>query len=111
VSGIERPLWTIFEWFPDWFNIDKYDPATTERSLLHLTIALSFIFNGLLGPLTEELYFRGFLLPRMNRLGKAAPLVNAVLFSLYHLFSPWESGTRVLAMLPYVYMVWYKMPY
>jgi membrane protease YdiL (CAAX protease family) len=108
VSGIEHPLWTIFDWVPDWFSIDKYDPAATERGLLYVTIALSFVFNGLLGPLTEELYFRGFLLPRMNRLGKAAPLVNVVLFSLYHLFSPWENGTRILAMLPFVCIVWYK---
>jgi membrane protease YdiL (CAAX protease family) len=108
VSRIERPIWKIFEWVPDWFNIDKYSPDTTKRSLLWLTVAMNFAFNGLLGPLTEELYFRGFLLPRMNKLGKLAPLVNVVLFSLYHLFTPWENVTRILAPLPFVYTVWYK---
>jgi membrane protease YdiL (CAAX protease family) len=98
VPEIEKPLWTMFSWVPGWFHINidiiKQQP--------------SFVFNGLLGPIVEELYFRGFLLPRMSKLGKLAPLVNVVLFSLYHFFTPWENITRILAMLPYVYAVWYK---
>ena len=73
-----------------------------------LTIVMSFLFNGLLGPFTEEIYFRGFLLPRMNKLGKAAPFVNVALFSLYHFFTPWENISRILALTPIAYIVWYK---
>ena len=45
--------------------------------------------------MVEELYFRGYLLPRISRLGAWAPLVNTVLFSLYHLFTPWLSVGRI----------------
>jgi membrane protease YdiL (CAAX protease family) len=43
----------------------------------------------------EEMYFRGYLLPRISRLGAWAPLVNTVLFSLYHLFTPWLNVGRI----------------
>ena len=108
VSSIEEPIWTIFNWVPEWFrvSIDSFD--NVSRGMAWLTVILGIIFNGLLGPFVEELYFRGFLLPRMNLLGKFAPLVNTVFFSIYHLFSPWENITRILADTPYVYAVWYK---
>jgi len=50
-------------------------------------IILEMIFNTVLG---EELLFRGFLLPRMNRaFGQRDWLANGVLFALYHLHVPW----------------------
>lgn len=51
-----------------------------------LVIAL-LVFNTILG---EELLFRGYLLPRMNgAFGRADWLVNGVLFSAYHVATPW----------------------
>ena len=38
----------------------------------------------------EEAYFRGFLLPRMRHWGRMAPVANALLFGLYHFFTPWN---------------------
>lgn len=108
LAKMEHPIWTIFNWVPEWFRIDRFDAGTVERSLMIVTIVLNLLLNGILGPLVEELYFRGFLLPRMGKLGKAAPLVNTVLFSLYHFFTPWENITRIIAMIPYIYVVWYK---
>ena len=105
---IEHPIWTIFNWVPEWFRIDRFEAGTMEKRLLTLTIIMNLVFNGIFGPIVEELYFRGFLLPRMGRLGKSAPFVNAVLFSLYHFFTPWENISRILAMIPYIYIVWYK---
>jgi uncharacterized protein len=37
-------------------------------------------FDGLAFPILEEVYFRGFLLPRMSYLGALAPAVSALLF-------------------------------
>lgn len=108
LSGIEHPIWTIFNWVPEWFRIDKFDIGTMNPFVLKLTLIFYFVFNGILGALVEELYFRGFLLPRMAKLGRLAPLVNAVLFSLYHFFTPWENITRVIALIPFIYAVWYK---
>ena len=45
--------------------------------------------------MVEEMYFHGYLLPRISRLGAWAPLVNTVLFSLYHFFTPWLNVGRI----------------
>ncbi len=61
-------------------------------------------------PLVEELYFRGFLLPRMERLGFWAPVLNVALFSVYHLWAPslTDQFLRVAGYLPVVFLVWWK---
>lgn len=108
VAQAEHSLWTIFDWVPEWFRIDRFEIGSMDLAALRLTVVLNFILNGLLGPFIEEIYFRGFLLPRMSVLGKLAPLANAVLFSLYHFFTPWENITRIIALIPYIYAVWYN---
>lgn len=46
-----------------------------------------WVFNTVLG---EELLFRGYLLPRMNRaFGRGDWLANGLLFGAYHLHMPW----------------------
>jgi membrane protease YdiL (CAAX protease family) len=94
----------VFTFFPDWFRINRFN--TSETKFLTLTLVLNFLLNGIFGPLVEELYFRGFLLPRMKMFGKIAPLINTILFSIYHFFTPWENITRILAVTPLSYSVW-----
>jgi uncharacterized protein len=53
----------------------------------------------------EEFYFRGYLLPRLSRFGNWAPLINAVLFSLYHFFTPWQALSRIVAVTPIAWVV------
>ena len=108
-SGFEYSMWNdSFSFMPDWLRLDKYVMEDWSISLIQLTAIANFIVVGLYGPFMEEVYFRGFLLPRMNILGKSAPLVNAALFSIYHLFSPWELISRVLGCAPFAYAVWHK---
>ena len=84
----------------------------TGRAGSHSTgdrvFAAAFAINGLLGPVVEELYFRGHLLPRIDRFGRAAPVLNAVLFSLYHFWTPWQNVGRILGLLPWIFTVWRK---
>ena len=97
---------SCFRWLPGWFlmgNLSQY-----SRLALLVSVALGFVFNGLIGPIVEEMYFRGYLLPRLAHFGGWGPLLNVVLFSLYHFFSPWQNITRIIALLPYVYAVWWK---
>ena len=48
---------------------------------------IMFLFNTVLG---EELLFRGYLLPRMNKAyGEKDYIANGVLFSVYHVHQPW----------------------
>jgi CAAX protease family protein len=50
-------------------------------------IVIMQLFNTVLG---EELLFRGFLLPRMNRaFGRGDWAANGVLFAAYHVHVPW----------------------
>jgi uncharacterized protein len=52
------------------------------------------LFNTVLG---EELLFRGFLLPRMDRaFGRGDWLANGVLFAAYHLHVPWAMPVALL---------------
>src|SRR5919201_3709063 len=57
-------------------------------------IVLLGLLNTVLG---EELLFRGFLLPRMNRtFGRGDWVANGVLFAAYHLHMPWAIPTALL---------------
>lgn len=69
-------------------------------------LAISLVFTGVIGPVVEELYFRGFLLPHLSHLGKKAPILNTVLFSLYHFWTPWQFISRIGFFLPTVWVTW-----
>lgn len=98
----------LFGWLPDWFQINQFTSGDYSRPVLTATFLLSLFINGYAGPVVEELYFRGFLLPRIEHLKGWAPLVNVLLFSLYHFFSPWQNFTRILAFFPLAYIVRWK---
>jgi membrane protease YdiL (CAAX protease family) len=56
-------------------------------------LVVMWVFNTVLG---EELLFRGLLLSRMGKFGRADWLVNGLLFGLYHLHVPWVIPQTVL---------------
>lgn len=97
----------LFAWLPDWYvspiQIDVIGNYSSTAWIV--TLMAYFALNGLVGPIVEELYFRGYLLPRMQRFGRWAPLLNVSLFSLYHFWSPWQLVARVLGIGPTVYAV------
>jgi uncharacterized protein len=101
---------SLFGWLPGWF----LDPIPTDAigaySAQAWTITLIgyFLLNVFAGPIVEELYFRGYLLPRMEQFGRWAPLLNVVLFSLYHFWSPWQFLSRIAGVAPFAYGVWWK---
>jgi len=99
---------TVFAWLPGWYYISNLDQlAQFPRSTLIVVLALRVVLDGT-WPIVEELYFRGYLLPRISRFGRWAPLINTVLFSLYHFWTPWQNLSRILFMLPIVYVTWWK---
>ena len=98
-----------FSWLPEWFfvfDLSQYEGYA--RPALMLTFYVYLIVNGVVMPFVEELYFRGYLLPRLERFGNWAPLINLSLFSLYHFWTPWGIISRILWLLPWVYVVWRK---
>jgi hypothetical protein len=109
LSSIDSTLrQTLFAWVPNTFELDGFTPLKYSRSLFDLATLVNLLSFGIAFPWIEELYFRGFLLPRMRSFGKAAPFANSVLFVLYHLWSPWQAVTRVLFVTPIVWLVWKK---
>jgi membrane protease YdiL (CAAX protease family) len=78
-----------FAWSLEWFfffDLSQYEGYA--RPTLILTFYVYLIVNGVAMPFVEELYFRGYLLPRLERFGKWAPVINLSLFSLYHFWTP-----------------------
>jgi membrane protease YdiL (CAAX protease family) len=97
----------VFSWLPVWYVFsDVRQYAQFSRSVLIVVFSARLLLDGILGPVVEELYFRGYLLPRMSRLGWAAPLLNCALFALYHFWQPYNLPTLFFVSLPIVYGVW-----
>ncbi len=90
----------IFSWLP---GLDFGLSGDYSKATLILTYALFFVFMAVLAPVVEELYFRGYLLPRMS--GKYAPVLHSFLFAVYHTFTPWMILTRTIGLLPLIYTV------
>jgi len=76
-----------------------------SKSVLIITYLFAFIFVVIVAPTVEELYFRGYLLPRMPRWKGWTPILHSTLFALYHTWTPWMAITRTIAMLPLIYIV------
>jgi uncharacterized protein len=89
--------WTFFSY------LEQY-----SRSTLILTAVVLFIFNGFVGPIIEELFFRGYLTAKISRYGKFAPVIITVLFSLYHIWLPFNNIFRIFAFFPAFYLAWKK---
>lgn len=99
---------SLFTWFPTWAISETQGFDQYSQSTLRITFLMALVINGIAGPIIEELYFRGYLLPRIPFPRRWAPLINAVLFSLYHFFSPWQNITRIVAVIPFIYAVSWK---
>ncbi len=106
----ERIADGLFSWYPE--SVREFasfeGDSTYATWVVVVVFAAAFAINGILGPVVEELYFRGHLLPRIDRFGRGAPVLNAVLFSLYHFWTPWQNIGRILGLLPWIYTVWRK---
>jgi membrane protease YdiL (CAAX protease family) len=112
VALLDQPIADrLFSWYPEslrefaTFGDDEED-TDVATWLIALFVALAFLLNGFVGPIVEELYFRGHLLPRIDRYGRGAPVLNSVLFSVYHFWTPWANPGRILGLVPWVYLVW-----
>ncbi len=113
IMALLGPLTTffagLFDWLPDYMILDLGLSRDFEIRKLILIYVLFFIFIVLLGPITEEFYFRGYLLSRLpSSLKGWGPIFHSFLFALYHFWTPWFVVTRTFALLPLVYTVKYK---
>lgn len=90
----------------DWNNIESFKQY--PKDILLLTFIGYFILNVFVGPIIEELFFRGYLTAKVSRYGKLAPLMITVLFSLYHLWLPFHNLFRIAIFFPAAWLAWRK---
>jgi membrane protease YdiL (CAAX protease family) len=99
---------SIFSWLPDWIFLEEQAQYRAyPRSVLLVTFALQLILTGVALPWVEELYFRGFLLPRLSRYRNWAPLLGGLLFGLYHVWQLFSLPTVFLLGAVLGYVVWW----
>ena len=96
----------LFGWIPDEYILGNGLTNEYTKQKLLITYSLFFIFIVIVFPVIEELYFRGYLLPRMpEKLGGFTAISHSALFALYHTWTPWLFVTRTLAVFPLIYIV------
>jgi hypothetical protein len=104
----------VFDKFFTWLPFEGAGGSATSyldgysHSVLVITMLICLPLTGFTLPLIEEFYFRGFLLPRISHLRWGAPVLNTVLFAVYHFWAPWTVLSKVIFMFPAVWLVWRK---
>lgn len=90
---------------PGWIVLPHLSAARTAIPAI-IVLLSALLVDGLLNPFVEEVYFRGYLLPRLSPLGLWAPAVHGVLFALAHLWQPHNIPFLILLVVPLYYVVW-----
>lgn len=90
----------------DWTNFEYLKSFSKPISIL--TCIYYGIFNVLIAPITEELFFRGYLTSHYKKQSSFLPIFIAILFSLYHFWLPFNNIFRILAFAPVAYVAYKK---
>ncbi len=99
----------LFSWAPDWLFLDdasQYEGYT--KNILVIVFTLQLLITGIILPWVEELYFRGYLLPRMSRYKAWAPLIGGFFFGLYHIWQLFGFLGVFLLGTGLAYIAWWK---
>lgn len=114
VAPIENQIWAgvrreVLNNLPagfDWTNFEFL--KSFSKPVLIITCVYYSIFNVFLGPITEELFFRGYLTAHYEKQNWFTPILIAILFSLYHFWLPFNNVFRILAFAPVAYVAYKK---
>lgn len=95
---------SVFAWLPKWY----FDPGfgSTDAALVAKIFLIAIVVDGLVGPIAEELFFRGYLLARMEHLKSWAPVLNGALFGIYHFWQPHNLVALIGVGIVLSYIVW-----
>jgi len=75
----------LFSGLPKWLFLEEQSQYLSyAKSVLVITFTFQLVLTGIILPWVEELYFRGYLLPRISRYGSWAPIIGGLFFGLYH---------------------------
>ena len=104
LAPISNQLAQVTPAYFDWTNVENVKQY--PQGIILLTCIGYFLFNVIVGPITEELFFRGYLMSKISRFGNFAPLIITVLFSLYHLWLPFNNLFRIAVFFPGAWFAW-----
>ena len=90
----------------DWQN--KEYVRTFSKPILIVTCIYYGIFNVIIGPITEELFFRGYLTSHYKKQSTFTPILIVILFSLYHFWLPFNNIFRILVFGPVAFVSYKK---
>lgn len=90
----------------DWQNIDYV--KTFSKPVIVITCICYGLFNVIIGPVTEELFFRGYLTSHLRIQKWYTPILIAILFSLYHFWLPFNNIFRILVFAPVAFVAYKK---
>jgi len=75
----------LFSWLPNWMFLEEQSQYLAyAKNILVIIFSIQLIVTGIFLPWVEELYFRGYLLPRISRFKWWAPVFSGLCFGLYH---------------------------
>jgi membrane protease YdiL (CAAX protease family) len=94
----------LFSWWPEMYQL-SFDLRGYPPAIITATLIFNFLVVALLAPIAEEIYFRGYLLPRLSRFGFWAVPIHTTLFALFHVWTPWMFVARVIGIIPFAYIV------
>lgn len=114
VAPIENQIWAgvrreVLNNLPvgfDWTNFEFL--KSFSKPVLIIMCVYYGIFNVLIAPITEELFFRGYLTSHYEKQNWFTPILIAILFSLYHFWLPFNNVFRILAFAPVAYVAYKK---
>ena len=99
----------IFSGLPDWIFLEEQTQYEVyAKNALVVVFTLQLVLTGIIMPWVEELYFRGYLMPRISRYGKWTPLLGGLFFGLYHIWQIYSFPTVFLLGAALGYVVWWK---
>ena len=98
-----------FSWLPEWFLLQEQTQYEAYAKNILVTVFIAqLIVTGIVLPWVEELYFRGFLLPRISRFRNLAPLFGGLLFGFYHIWQVYDFPTVFILGAALSYIVWWQ---
>jgi len=98
-----------FSWLPDWIFLEEQSQYEVySQSVLAVIFTLQLVLTGVVLPWTEELYFRGYLLPRISHYGVWAPVLGGLFFGLYHIWMLHSFLTVFFLGVALGFVVWWK---
>jgi len=103
--GLLEPVTSYLSALVSWDILTPLSAASAEVETAGWVLLLNMLLTGIAVPTTEELYFRGYLLPRMPLvLGRGGPSCHSLLFAIYHFDTPWMIPVRTVGLLPLIYV-------